>query len=136
MSTTTQQRLAVLFGGEEITVKKLDGTDVKVKVALVPVSRMGQFIDLYDKPAELVEFVSHVDGKPVDAGWSDSLAHESVYEIREKAKALNFQNAAKFTDKQIEAGKDVVTPLIEKFVTFQKSVHAHAESLAARATKS
>lgn len=128
--------MAVLFGGEEITVKKLDGSEVKVKVALVPISRMGMFIDLYDKPHLLAEFVSHVDGKPVEEGWSDQLTHDAVYEIREKAKALNFQNAARFTDEQIAAGKDMITPILEKFATFQRSVREHVASSVSAEKKS
>lgn len=126
MQLTPQHRLAALNGYEEITVKKLDGAELKVRVAIVPIRHLGTFVDTFDKPAELAEFICHVDGAPVPEFWADGLTDESVYAIREKAKELNFQRAVTWTEQQIAAGTGVMMPLIEKFLIFQKSVHGHA----------
>lgn len=121
-------RLAALFGGEEIIVKKEDGTDIKVKVGLVPVRHLGTFIDLYDKPAELVDFITHIEGKPVEAGWADCLTDIAVEQIYAKAKELNFSRAVDFGKKEVTAGKEIRMPIATLMMELQSSVLAQALS--------
>lgn len=129
-------RLAALYGGEEITVRKMDGSEIVVKVAIVPIRHLDTFVDLYDKPAELVDFVTHVGGKPVPAGWADCLTDIALEQIREKAKELNFQRAVTWTENQITAGKEMAVPIVKKLTALRSYVQTQFASSAAPASAS
>lgn len=129
---TKSPRLAALFGGEVMTVKKVDGTEITVKVALVPIRHLDAFINLYANPAELVDFVTHVDGKPVPEGWADQLSDLAVEQICDVAKALNFQRAVTFSEGQIAAGKALAMPIMAKLLGLRDFVQTQvASSIAA-----
>jgi hypothetical protein len=135
-ATPKLHRLGTLFAGEEINVLKLDGTEIKVKVAHVPIRHLEVFVDLYDKPAELVDFVTHVDGKPVPAGWCDCLTDIAAEQIRAKAKEINFQRAVVWMENQITAGKEMAQPIVAKLTALRSFVLTQASSQAEAAKKS
>lgn len=96
-------RLTILHAGEDLTIRTLAGAEIAVRVGLVPLRYIGTFIDLYDKPSELAEYVCHVAGKPVETGWADQLSDEVIYTIHERATALNFQRAKDWASRQSSA---------------------------------
>ncbi len=119
MSTApaTRPLIPVIHAGEDLVVHTLAGAEITVKVAAVPIRHMGVFVDLFDKPCQLAEFIVHADSKPVAEGWADALSDESLYAIRQKAKELNLERALAWADRQIEAGRALAVPITERLVS-------------------
>jgi hypothetical protein len=133
-------RLARLFGGEDLEVETLAGDKIIVRVAHVPLRHLPTFIELYQNTAELVDFVTHVDGKPVEPGWADSLTDASQRLIHEKAEALNLERALVEARAEINASHKARRPIMEltvlKTMELIESALKRPSSSASPATKS
>ncbi|AHF94219.1 hypothetical protein OPIT5_08365 [Opitutaceae bacterium TAV5] len=125
MTIAKAKPLHLIFGGEEITARFIDGNQVTARVRAMPVRYMPAVLKLCTDETALLEFVCQVPDtddaegqnrpfpgwQPVPPGWADNLTDESHEELYEAAKRLNFTRAAKWAERQI-AAKQFQTPLI------------------------
>jgi hypothetical protein len=135
--------LAVLFGGEQIQAKLVDGTMVDCFVRAMPQRAMADVMARAEDQSALIELCVYLDGDPspdapapryrlpigrqaVPAGWADNLTPESFDLIWEAATRLNFSVAVIWARRQIAAKKTVgpvfeatvqqITPLVNRMV--------------------
>ena len=119
----TTNPLSILFAGETFDGRDadhpqatlIDGTNVTVRVRLMPQRHLIPLLDYFDlgREADLIERCTQVgtphDGQPVtwesaDAAFVDSLDDASHNRLREAAERLNFTRAVSAAERQIATG--------------------------------
>lgn len=99
----------VINGGSKITVHKLDGTTEEVRVRLIPLSKM---VDYLNRVGDITLFAELVCEQ--SPGWADTLSFDSIYQIDELARAINDPSLARYVKRQTAAVgqmKDLVETL-------------------------
>lgn len=76
--------LALVMGGEELDVSYLDGQTERVKVRLMPIKRMGDYLSAIADEEKSIELFC---GKPT--GWAETLTPVSQLALYSKGQALN-----------------------------------------------
>ncbi len=121
--------LAILFGGEKLHVKLLDGTEEDCFVRAMPIRAMGEVLTRAEDQAGLVELCSCLPllpgeaaprgspagMRPVPPGWADNLDAESFFALLDAATRLNFTTAVTWAQRQI-AAKKTTGPVFEATV--------------------
>lgn len=88
---------AVLFGGESHRVVMRDGADEAVVVRLVSVRELPRFVALQDDEPAVLEMVCD---RP--QGWADRLTPDAHFLLIDRARALNFPVALRWTASQVD----------------------------------
>jgi hypothetical protein len=142
MNTSTPST-TLLFAGESLSVTLIDKTSATVRV------RTMELLDLFDvgREAELLEKCVQVatggnGWAAVDANFVDNLSEESHLALVEKAKALNFQRAVSYGERQIANGQALqemkkriagamMTPIREELTSLMSSLTSQLSQAAA-----
>lgn len=90
--------LTVINGAQKLLVQKIDGTSEDVSVAIVPVSRAGDYIE---SAGNLSRFVELACNKP--AGWADTLSHDSLFEVDAVFRRISDGFIDRYLKRQTEA---------------------------------
>jgi hypothetical protein len=128
----TENPLQILFAGDTIVARYLDGSTQPVHVRALPLRHLHHVFSTYEHKHLFIELCCYTKpGKgrapaglfpdvpvpaklwPVPAGWSENLADESIEELFRKAESLNFQRAVTWAKGQI-AAKKMIAPLMEQ----------------------
>lgn len=139
----------LLFAGESLAVTLIDKTSATVRVRTMPARHLMELLDLFDvgREAELLQkCVQRATGgggfENVDETFVDSLADESHLALVEKAKALNFQRAVSYGERQIANGQALsemkkriagamMTPIREELTSLMSSLTTQLSQAAA-----
>ena len=135
--------LAILFGGENITAKLVDGSEIPCFARAMPQRAMGEILARAEDQSALVEFCTYIQGdpdpaapparirapqglQPVPIGWADNLTAESFFALHEAATRLNFTTAVTWAKGQIAAKKTTgpvfeatirqITPMVDRMI--------------------
>lgn len=143
---TSHPPLTILFGGEPMTVERIDGSKLSVFVRELPLRHLGTFLSVVEPPALLIELCTYTaagEGEPpegtfpqvapptgywpVPAGWADNLSDDAAERLQQRIEKLNFSRAAKWGKAQIAAKKKIaplqqeslrqILPLVTEAVT-------------------
>lgn len=114
----------LLFAAESASARLVDGTDVPVRVVIVPVRRRLELFDYFERTRrpEILQAVVQLNyGEPGKTDWRpatpewidglDSVSFETLYEI---AHRLNFQNAIAEAERVIAMGNQLL-PMQQRF---------------------
>lgn len=127
-----QNPLQVLFAGDTVAVRFLNGQKQSVHVRALPLRHLHHVIATYEHKHLFVELCTYTaagrgkapDGQfseipapqklwPVPAGWADNLDDASIEALYQKAEALNFQRAVTWARGQIAAKKNIA-PILQQ----------------------
>ncbi len=148
MNTSTPST-TLLFAGESLSVTLIDKTTETVRVRAMPARHLMELLDLFDvgREAELLQkCVQRATGgngwQPIDEAFVDNLEDESHLALVEKAKALNFQRAVSYGERQIANGQALqemkkriagamMTPIREELTSLMSSLTSQLSQAAA-----
>jgi len=82
---------AILAGGSDLNVQRLDGSTEAVRVRLLKISEFPDYLRLVDDEPTLADFLCGQEKV-----WSETLSPGSVLDICEKGHELNFENACRW----------------------------------------
>ncbi len=157
LPATPPSKLSVIFAGEEIPARTLNGAPLLVRVRAMPARHLGRVLELCLDEGALLDFVcmvpiateepSEITGwSRVPAGWADNLDDTSHVALLEAAKKLNFSRAASWGTRQIAAKQfqapilleadEALAPQFQKMVRLLMSSLPPSASPAAPSTKS
>jgi hypothetical protein len=146
----------ILFAGEPIMARLLDGSTLEVFVRLMPERNLlGEFLQLMEDGSKIVELCAYTkvgEGEAPAAAhpqippprgywsvpqhWADNLTDDSLAEIYELAKKLNFPRAAKLAEGRL-AAKKMIAPLNARLMEqILPLVAASLETLLAKSSTS
>jgi hypothetical protein len=132
--------LTILFGGEMIRAKLVDGTEVDCFIRAMPIRAMGDVLARAEDQAGLVELCTYLHAAagedspagapagmcPVQRGWADNLTADSFFALHEAATRLNFTTAVTWATAQISAKKTVgplfdatirqISPMVDRII--------------------
>lgn len=114
----------ILYAGEIETARLNDGTEVKVRVVIVPVRHRLEMFNLFEtsKKADVLERsvqINHgteekTNWQPVTKDWVDSLDDASTKKLFKLSELLNFQNAIDEAEDVIAVGNKLL-PMQQRF---------------------
>jgi len=103
------EKFEAMVGGVELTVKKIDGTEEKIKVRQVPIRRMAQYAVAIQDEGSLAKLFTEKDDQ-----WIDSLTPESFEQIVEEGERLNSFFFARWIARQNARAEKLLPALQEQ----------------------
>jgi hypothetical protein len=107
--------LTMILGGEEMTVKKRDGSEEQIRVREFAVSELAKYAAVIDDEAKTVEMLCSKE-----PGWADALTRESFTAVIEKGDALNLDFMTAWSTRRLARTRKILPDMNSKLMEIAK----------------